>query len=479
MNATDDAWLDVATCSDLIARRLVTVSELVRLMLDRIEKLNPKVNAYVTVMADAALRRASILDAELTRGEVRGPLHGVVIGVKDIINVAGAPTTGGSRNLSGYIPSKDAECVTRLQAAGAIILGKLHTHELAAGATSENELYGRAGNPWNPSCVPGGSSGGSAVAVAAGLAHGAVGTDTGGSVRLPAAFCGVVGLKGTFGRVSRRGVLTRSWTMDHIGALGRRVRDVSLMFQAMAGYDQTDDYSSRRSMPNSIDLEHNVSGLRAGIVVGEHFESKLDPEVGTAFERAVATLEALGVATKRVEFPLAGAAQAAGTIITVAEFGSALDELTRESLGGFGADIRAQLQMAEFISARQYLRAMRIRPLVQRELRNLLRDVDVLLTPTVPITAPPSVGKTPPETLTLFAHNTRPFSLVGLPAISVPAGFSSSGMPIGLQVIGRPFDESTTLRIAQAYETATPWHLMRSPVSKDGDASRPQPTEWR
>ena len=250
--ARQDKWLDLASASELIARRELLASELVEYMLARIARINPKVNAYVAVLADEAREQAAAVDQEIIQGRWRGPLHGVTFAVKDLIHVAGAPTTGGSRTMGGYIATRDATAVARLRAAGAIILGKLHTHELAGGATSESTLYGRARNPWNLDYIPGGSSGGSAVATAAGLVHGALGTDTGGSVRMPAAFCGVVGFKGTFGRVSRSGVLTRSWTMDHVGTLARSVRDAALLFQAMAGHDPADPYSARRHVPDCM-----------------------------------------------------------------------------------------------------------------------------------------------------------------------------------------------------------------------------------
>jgi aspartyl-tRNA(Asn)/glutamyl-tRNA(Gln) amidotransferase subunit A len=367
--------------------------------------------------------------------------------------------------MGGYIATRDATAVAKLRDAGAIVLGKLHTHELAGGATSESELYGRARNPWDTDYIPGGSSGGSAVATAAGLVHGALGTDTGGSVRMPAAFCGVVGLKGTFGRVSRSGVLTRSWTMDHVGSMARRVRDAALLFQAMAGHDPTDPYSSRRHVPDVMSgLESGVRGLRAGVVVGEFFESNLDPQIGTAFEAAVRVLESLGVAMKPVRFELAEAAHAAGTIITLAEAASSNDETMRSSPADLGTDIRAQLRLAEFISARQYLRALRVRAVVQKEIETMLNDVDVLVTPTTSAMPTRSDGTTSAESLVLFARNMRPFSMPGLPAISVPAGFSAEGLPIGLQIIGRPFDEPTIMRTGRAYEAATEWHTRVPPI---------------
>lgn len=465
MSAATQDLLDLATASQLIAGRELTATDLIEFMLSRIERINPKVNAYVAVLADSAREQAAVADRELSQGRWRGPLHGVTFAVKDLIHVAGAPTTGGSRTTHGYIASRDATAVSKLRAAGAIVLGKLHTHELAGGATSESELYGRARNPWNTDYIPGGSSGGSAVATAAGLVHGALGTDTGGSVRMPAAFCGVVGLKGTFGRVSRSGVLMRSWTMDHVGSLARRVRDAALLFQAMAGHDPADPYSSRRHVPDLIGgLERGIRDLRVGVVTGDFFETQLDSSIGDAFENAVKTLESLGATARPVTFKLAAAAHAAGTIITIAEAASSQDETLRSAAHEFGTDIRGQLRLAEFVSARQYLRALRIRAVVQKEIELMLRDVDVLVTPTTSAMPTRSDGTTSAESLVLFARNMRPFSMPGLPAISVPAGFSSERLPIGLQFIGQPFDEATILRAARAYERATPWHTKVPPV---------------
>lgn len=451
--------LTLGVASDLIRVRKVKVQEMVETMLARIERLNPRLNAFVAVMADSARRQARELDAELARGRWRGPLHGITVGVKDLIDVEGAPTTGGSRSIGQHIAPRDATCVARLRAAGAIILGKLHTHELAGGATSENELYGRARNPWNLDYIPGGSSGGSAVATSAALVHGALGTDTGGSVRMPAAFCGVVGMKGTFGAVSRSGVLTRSWTMDHVGTFARRVRDATLLYDAIAGPDPGDPYSSPRdprSLANRLDVP--IKDLRAGIVCGEFFEDNLAPDIAQAFHSALEVLQRLGLRTTPVRFDLAAASHAAGTLITIAEADSSQDEKLREAPDQFGSDILAQLRLAEFISARQYLRALRTRFKVQQELQGIFERVDVLLTPTTSALPTRSDGSTSPEGLVLFARNTRPFSMPGLPGISVPAGFASNGLPIGLQVIAPPFHEAAMLRVAHAYECATSWH---------------------
>lgn len=464
MTNDEPAWLDLATVAELIARQELTASQVLEAVLARIERLNPTLNAYLTVLGESARAEAAAADAELRHGRRRGPLHGVTVAVKDLIHVAGAPTTAGSRTVGKYVASADATCISRLRAAGAIIVGKLHTHELAGGPTSESEVFGRARNPWNLDYIPGGSSGGSAIAAAAALAHGTLGTDTGGSVRMPAAYCGVVGLKATYGRVSRRGVLVRSWTMDHVGPLARRVRDAALLLQAIAGHDPGDPYGSRRRVPDfTAGLAEPVRGVRAGVLTGPFFESRLDPQIGAAFDPAVKALADLGVRTKAVTFPLAEAAQAAGTIITVAEAVSTQDEVIRAQPQAYGADIRAQLYMGEFISARQYLRALRIRAVVQQALAALLREVDVLVTPTTSALPTRSDGTTSGESIVPFGHNTRPFSMPGLPAISVPAGFSREGLPIGLQIVGRPFDEATILRLGHAYESATPWHTRRPP----------------
>jgi aspartyl-tRNA(Asn)/glutamyl-tRNA(Gln) amidotransferase subunit A len=451
--------LSLGDASDRIRAREVKVQQVVQTMLDRVERLNPHLNAFVAVMADSARVQARELDSELDAGHWRGPLHGNTVGVKDLIEVGGVATRAGRRSTGSNVPTQDSTCVSRLRSAGAVILGKLHTHELAGGATSESELYGRARNPWNADYIPGGSSGGSAIATSAALVHAALGTDTGGSVRMPAAFCGVVGLKGTFGAVSRTGVLTRSWTMDHVGAFARRVRDATLIYEAMAGHDPNDPYSSPRDPPRlSGRITNPVAGMRAGIVCGEFFEANLDPEIGDAFQRAVEVLQKLGLRTTPARFELAAASHAAGTLITIAEADSSQDEKLREAPDQFGADIREQLRLAEFISARQYLRALRARYKVQQELEAVFQHVDVLVTPTTSALPTRSDGTTSAESLVLFARNTRPFSMPGLPAISVPAGFSANGLPIGLQVIAPPFHEAQMLRVAHAFENATSWH---------------------
>ena len=455
------AWLDIASVLEVVGRREVRVIDVLESVLHRIDRFNPALNAYVSVMADAARAEAAAADAELSGGHHR-PLHGVTIAVKDMIHVQGWTTTGGSRTLLSYIAPQDADCVARLRAAGALLIGKLHTHELAAGATSASEVFGQAKNPWNTNHVPGGSSGGSAIAIAAGLAHGTLGTDTLGSVRMPAAFCGVVGLKPTAGRISRQGVVMRSWTLDHVGLFTRRVCDAALLLQVLAGFDPNDAYASKRPVPDfSARLTTDLQGMRVGVLADAYFDDRLDSEIDAAFDAAVGVFDKLGCQTGAAPFPLAAAAQAASMLITFAEASSTQDEVLRSELSAhYGQDVRAALQLGELISARQYLRAMRVRPMVQQELGGLLRRFDVLVCPTTSV-LPPRTEGIAPETSTRFARNTRPFSLAGLPALSVPAGFSREGLPIGLQIIGRPFDEATVLRVGHAYEAATPWHSLR------------------
>jgi aspartyl-tRNA(Asn)/glutamyl-tRNA(Gln) amidotransferase subunit A len=459
--AEEGDFLDLARASDMVRRREVSALELTDRMLHRIERLNPVLNAFVAILGDDARAQARVLDIELGKGQWRGPLTGLAFAVKDVMHVAGARTSAGSRSMGGFVATHDAHCVQRLRAAGAVVVGKLHTHELAAGATSANALHGAAHNPWNTAHVPGGSSGGSAIAAAARLAHGALGTDTGGSVRIPAAFCGVVGFKGTYGSVGRSGVLSRSWTMDTVGILARRVRDAALVFDAIAGHDPDDPYSDPRPhRATATEWTGDVGRVRAGVLEGRHFADGVDGEIGSAFEAAVGTLAAIGVRTEPVRFDLAAASHAAAMLITLAEADSGQDEGLRARPGAFDDDVRGQLQLAEFISARQYLRALRIRPRVQSELNDLFRRVDVLLTPTT-TDLPPRADQVNGGRVVRFARNTRPFSLVGLPAISVPAGFSKAGLPIGLQIVGRPFDERTVLQVAAAYEQATRWYECR------------------
>jgi aspartyl-tRNA(Asn)/glutamyl-tRNA(Gln) amidotransferase subunit A len=455
-------WLDLVGARDLVARREVTAVALLESILAQIDAMNPSVNAFVTVMADEAYAQAQKADRDLAQGRSQGPLHGVTLGVKDIIDVERVPTRAGSRSMEDIAAPRDAACVARLRAAGAIVLGKLHTHELAAGITSDNALFGRARNPWNPTFIPGGSSGGSAIATAAGMVHCALGSDTGGSIRIPAAFCGVVGLKGTLGRVSRRGVLTRSWTMDHVGPLTRTVRDAALVFEAMAGHDAADEYSSRRPVGTLADaLGGDLRGIRAGLLTGSFFESDVDREVASAFEAATTVIRSRGATLRGVAFDLAEAAHAAGYVIAFAEAAAVQADRLCERPEDFGADVRAQLRAAEFISATQYLRALSVRSRVQEAIGRLLIEVDVLLLPTVPI-MPLRCTETPSsEKLLLCARNTRLFSVAGVPAITIPAGFSREGLPIGLQIVGRPFDEATIVRVADAYERATSWHLRR------------------
>ncbi len=481
--------LDLVGTRDLVARRELTAMELLESALERIDALNPKLNAFVTVMADAAYAQARKADHDLAQGRSHGPLHGVTLGVKDIIDVERAPTRAGSRSMQTVAATHDAACVARLRAAGAIVIGKLHTHELAAGITSDNALYGRARNPWNPAYIPGGSSGGSAIATASGMVHCALGTDTGGSIRIPAAFCGVVGLKGTLGRVSRRGILTRSWTMDHVGPLTRSVRDAALVFEAMAGHDAGDEHSSRRPVETLADvLEGNLSGLRVGVLTGPFFEADVDRQVASAFENAIAVIRERGATIHAVGFDLAEAAHAAGYVIAFAEAAASQDDALRARPEDFGDDVRAQLRAAEFISATQYIRALRTRSRVQHAIGRLLKDVDVLLLPTVPI-MPLRCDETPTgEQLLLCARNTRLFSAAGVPAITVPAGFSREGLPIGLQIVGRPFDEATIVQVAGAYERATQWHARMPamaargsdpPVSAMLDTAQAAPTPSR
>jgi aspartyl-tRNA(Asn)/glutamyl-tRNA(Gln) amidotransferase subunit A len=474
MSAAELAYLSIEEAAAQIARRALSPVELVRATLERIAALNPRLNAYLTVLAEPALAAAAEAEAAIGRGDYRGPLHGIPVGLKDIVHVAGVRTTGGSRSLGDFVASEDAAVTARLRAAGAIIVGKTHTHELAGGATSVNPFFGPARNPWDPTRIPGGSSGGSGIAVAAGLAQATIGTDTGGSVRLPAALCGAVGLKATLGRVSRRGVLARSWTMDHVGPLTRRVRDAAIVLGAIAGHDPADPHASRRPVPDYLAAcTGDIRGLRVGVLQGPYIEQPLEPQIAAACAEAVGTLERLGARLAPVRLAHIAAAFHAGSIITLAEASSTQDETLRARPGDYGDDLRVAFEVGELISARQYLRALRVRPVVQRELGAALREVDVLVCPTVSILPPPigaptvRVGDEELDVgngMLLLARLTRPFSMAGVPAVAVPCGFAQEGLPISLQIIGRPWDEATILRVGHAYEAATTWHQRRPPL---------------
>jgi aspartyl-tRNA(Asn)/glutamyl-tRNA(Gln) amidotransferase subunit A len=442
-----------------IRAREISPAELTHDCLRRIEKLNPKLNAFITVLGDQALDDARRAEQEIFRGNYRGPLHGIPIGLKDIIDTAGTSTTAASALFKDRVPDEDAEVVRRLRAAGAIILGKQNLHEFAYGASCLISAYGEVHNPWDVSRLAGGSSGGSAASVACGMGLAAVGTDTAGSIRLPAAYCGVVGFKPTYDRISARGVVPLAWSYDHVGPLTNSVCDAGLMLQVLAGYDAADPASiDRPSADYTCDLDEPISGLRIG-VPRDYFFDDLDSEVAAAVERAIQKFRELGAEIRddiKLEVSTDRTLASAESYAYHKDFAERSPELYQPATS-------ARINSGKNISPDDAARAKQELATSRQAIQKIFEQLDVLLTPTGPI-MPPSIAnlKNNPENLRpaelLMLRNTRPFNVWGIPAISLPCGITKDGMPIGLQLAAAPWKEEIVLRAARAYEQATEWH---------------------
>jgi aspartyl-tRNA(Asn)/glutamyl-tRNA(Gln) amidotransferase subunit A len=460
------AFSSITELAPLIARRKISPVELVRWMLERIEHQNPRLNAYLTVTPELALDQARRAEKEILRGRSRGPLHGIPISLKDNIWTLGVRTTAGSKFLSDFVPQEDATVVRRLMGAGAVLLGKTNLHEFAYGVTTNNAHYGPTRNPWDLARIPGGSSGGSAAALAAGLCFGSVGSDTGGSIRIPAALCGIVGLKPTFGRVSCHGVVPLARTFDVVGPLARTVADAALLLSVIAGADPLDPTSDRTRVP---DFAASLRGRKPRVRLGwpqEYFWEMLDPEVRAIAERAVHSFEKLGATIEEVSLPQIKDSEAPSTQIALAEA-----RQFHESQGWYPAraadyseEVRKRLEMGVDVRATDYIAALDKMKIVGADFEAAFQSVDAIVAPTVPCPAPEIGQKTvrigdseEPVRGALVGMN-RPANFTGLPAISVPCGFTISGLPVGLQLIGRAFDEADLLRIAHLYEQSHSWH---------------------
>lgn len=449
------------TISDLsqrLRKREISPVELTRDCLSRIAQLNPVLNAFITVTAECALQQAKEAESEIQRGNWRGALHGIPIGLKDLIDTAGVRTTAASALFKDRVPNHDAEVVQRLKNAGAVLLGKQNLHEFAYGGSSVISYFGEVRNAWNPAYIAGGSSGGSATAVAAGLCYAAIGTDTAGSIREPAALCGVVGMKPTYGRVSARGVIPLSWSLDHLGPITATGADAAIVLQAIAGYDAQDANCANVPAEDYVaTLYRGSNKIRAG-VPRKFFYEDLELEVSSAVEQALGVLKSLGADVFDLELavPTDRKLQAAESYAYHAEFVAQSPELYQpETLRRIGTG--QTISAAEIEEQRRELKRLR------SEVGEVLKDSDVLVTPTTPIVAPALAElKQNPELLRprelALLRNTRPFNVWGLPAISVPCGFTSTGLPIGLQIAGSHWAESRVLQVAYAYEQATRWH---------------------
>lgn len=471
MSDEDVVWMGAAELGRRIADGEVTSRQATTAYLDRITALNPALEAYVTVTADRAFAEAAARDTELANGHRRGPLHGVPFCLKDVIATAGIRTTAGSTILADWVPDRDATVVTRLGAAGAVLLGKVNTHEFAFGVSTQN-THARTRNPWDRERIAGGSSGGSGAALAAGLAAFSIGTDTAGSIRLPSAFCGVAGIKPTFGLVSAAGVVAQSYTSDHVGSMARTIEDLAVVLNAVAGHDP-DDPQSMPDAPTDHEagLEAGVKGLLIG-VPRELMGLPLQAGVAAAFEAAKEAFRELGAEVREISVPLLARAGIINNAIvppeTAAQHLHWAETWFKRREIRYGEDVARLLAMGKAVPATDFIRASRERKALAEALAELFAaEVDLLLTPTI------AVAATHPnqETLTLGGHEFDPinvmihflcgFSLTGVPALAVPAGFDVDGLPLSIQIVGGRFDDARVLAAGRAFEGARPWSGFR------------------
>lgn len=460
MRAWDWPWQSLADAARAVETHQVSPVELVRACLDRIERVDPRIRAFSTVDADAALDAARAAEAEISRGRYRGPLHGIPVALKDNYDTRALPTTNGSQVFADRRPDRDAAVWDRLRSAGAVLLGKLSMHEIAWGVDVPPTR-----NPWDLRRTPGLSSAGAGAAVAAGLCFAALGTDTGGSIRIPAACCGVVGLKPTYGRVSRFGILPHSWSLDHAGPLTRRAEDAAIVLSLIAGRDARDPSTADVDVPDySARLRGGIEGLRLGVPT-THFFERIEPGVEATVRTAMRELERLGAHLQSVSIPHIRYGLAAILTIELASATAWHDRYLRDPIlrTRFTPEVRLLLDAGKFVFASDFVKAQQLRGMLLQELRAAFQEVDALVTPTMPLVAWPvdrntvRLGDQEEHVLHACWRYTYVFNLTGLPAVTVPCGFVD-GMPVGLQLVGRPFDEQTILRIAHAYEEATPWH---------------------
>ena len=470
MDALELCYLSAGELARMLGGREVSPVEVIDAHLSRIADTEPVLNSFITLLPEHARAAAQRAEAQIQAGQYRGPLHGIPVGLKDLFNTAGVRTTSGSRLFDNFLPERDCTVAARFQQAGAILLGKLNMHQFAYGPTGENFDYGHTHNPWDPERITGGSSGGSGAATAAGQCTITMGSDTGGSVRIPAALCGIVGLKPTYGLVSRAGLTPLSWCLDHPGPMTRTVTDAALTLSVIAGYDPQDPASAQGNIPDyAAALTGSVPGIRIGIP-REYFDAPLDSEVAQTVSAAIALLEQLGAEVTEVSLPMFPDSQAISGTILMAEAAAYHRELLAKDGDKLDPAVRLRLEAGLFVTAADYLKAQQARAKFNREMAALFREVDLLAGPAEPITAPPilavevDINGQAVGTTAALTQYTRPYNISGSPAISLPCGFSASGMPIGLQLAGKPFAEATVLQAAYAYEQATDWHTRRPPI---------------
>lgn len=458
--------MTITEAAAALRARRISSAELTSMALAQVTRLDSKLKTFITVTEERARGWARQMDEELAHGVDRGPLHGIPVAVKDVFSTQGVRTTCGSKVFADYTPKCDAAVVERLNAAGAVLIGKTNMHELAYGITSTNPHFGAVRNPWDLERIPGGSSGGSSSAVAADMVFMAMGSDTGGSIRIPASFCGTVGLKPTFGRVSRYGVMPLDFSLDHMGPLTRSVRDAALTLNVLAGFDPRDKTSSPEAVTNYLPAENiSIRDLRIGLPENFYFD-RVDPATDQAVRRMGETAQTLGARIIPIRVPDISAINTIGRVILLSE-ASALMERHLAHRENFGADVLALLDQGRLLSATDYVNAQRCRRLMQQEFQALWRHADCLLTPTTPIAAP-KIGQTtvdtghgPEDVRIVSTRLVRAINVLGLPALSIPCGFNGGGLPLGLQIIGPAFREALILRVGAALEDATDYSRQR------------------
>jgi aspartyl-tRNA(Asn)/glutamyl-tRNA(Gln) amidotransferase subunit A len=463
-----NAPLTLTSALDSLHAGEVTAQQLAEDCSGQIKRLNPQLNAFITV-----IDVPSALEAQLpaTVHPVTSALRGVPIAVKDLFDTAGVRTTAGSKFFSDHVPDSDAFVVEKIKQAGAIILGKTNTHEIALGVTGNNPHYGTARNPWDPTRIPGGSSSGSGIAVATGMALGALGTDTGGSIRIPASLCGVVGFKPTYGRVSLRGAFPLSWNLDHVGPMTKCVKDAALMLQVISAYDPLDPASQKMLSGDYLGhLVDDMEGRKIAFGVGEYIDGT-DPEIFAAVCEAAKVFEAMSCKVQEVNMDWMRDAALANKTMTQSDGAAVHRDRIREHPEMFGDDIRRRLEDGAKTSSTDYILARRTQSEVKKKLETFFESYDLLLTPTTPIAAPTVEGYDAIEQAARLTRFTAPFNLSGLPALSVPCGFTQSGLPIGMQIISRAWADSKVLNAGYAYEQSTAWHLRVPPLAQDSTAT--------
>jgi aspartyl-tRNA(Asn)/glutamyl-tRNA(Gln) amidotransferase subunit A len=447
--------LTIHEAARLLKNQEISPIELTQAHLDRIQQLDQHLNSFITITPELALQQARQAETEILQGNYRGALHGIPLALKDLYETQGIRTTAGSSFFADYIPEADSAVVQKLKEAGAVILGKLNMHEVALGVTNENPHFGGCRNPWDLTCISGGSSGGNAAALAAGLCMGALGSDTGGSIRIPSSFCGVVGFKPTYGRVSLRGVIPLSWNLDHAGPMGRCVKDVAILLQAIAGYDPQDAWSI--NMPVDDYGATPLSDLRdwrIAVAADDYFTDAdvVDKDVLQAVRRAALEFENLGAQVVQVNFPNAWDAAMANGLMTTADAAAFHHQRLSENPQGFGRDVLKRLQTGAAYTSIEYSLARRMQTILRCQFNEFFNEYDLLLTPTTPITASTCGLVDAVDCARLLTRFTAPFNLTGLPALSVPCGWSGLRMPIGLQIVGKSWTEAKVLGAGALYE---------------------------